>query len=125
MAHGDFKDLPKRTVSDKVTCDKEYNIAKSPKYDGYQRRVMQWFINVLIKKSSYGAVSRPNKSAFESEIIPNQLLENSKNEKIRIFKYNIWGADLADLQLISKCNYTFCFYYVLLIFIVNMHWLFV
>ena len=37
MTYGDFKDLVKRTVSDKVLCNKAFNIAKNPKYDGYQR----------------------------------------------------------------------------------------
>ena len=37
MAHGDFKDLARRTASDKVLRYKTFNIAKNPKYDGYQR----------------------------------------------------------------------------------------
>ena len=39
---------------------------------------------------------------------------------------NIWGADLADMQLITKFNKGICFffYYVLLIFSVNIHELF-
>ena len=37
MAYGDFKDLAKRTASDKVLRDKAFNIAKNLKYDGYQR----------------------------------------------------------------------------------------
>ena len=37
MAHGDFKDLKRRTYFDKVLRDKAFNIAKNPKYDGYQR----------------------------------------------------------------------------------------
>ena len=37
MAYGDFKDLPRRTAADKVLHDKVLNIAKYPKYDGYQR----------------------------------------------------------------------------------------
>ena len=37
MALGDFKDLAKRTAADKVLRDKAFNIAKDPKYDGYQR----------------------------------------------------------------------------------------
>ena len=36
MAYGDFKDLPKRTATDKVLRDKVFTIAKNPKYDGYQ-----------------------------------------------------------------------------------------
>ena len=37
MAYGDFKDLARRTGSDKVLRDKAFNIAKNPKHDGYQR----------------------------------------------------------------------------------------
>ena len=38
MAYGDFKDLKRRPASDKILKDKAFNIAKNPKYDGYQRR---------------------------------------------------------------------------------------
>ena len=37
MACGDFKDIARRMASDKVLRDKAFNIAKTPKYDGYQR----------------------------------------------------------------------------------------
>ena len=37
MAYRDFKDVAKRIASDKVLRDKAFNIAKNPKYDGYQR----------------------------------------------------------------------------------------
>ena len=37
MAYGDFKDLARKTASDKVLRDKTFNIAKNSKYDGYQR----------------------------------------------------------------------------------------
>ena len=37
MAYGDFKDLKRRTASDKVLRDKAFTIAKNSKYDGYQR----------------------------------------------------------------------------------------
>ena len=37
MAYGDFKALTRRTASDIILHDKSFNIAKSPKYDGYQR----------------------------------------------------------------------------------------
>ena len=36
MAYGHFKDLARITASDKVLSDKGFNIAKNPKYDGYQ-----------------------------------------------------------------------------------------
>ena len=37
MAYGDFKDLPRRTATDKVLRDKAFNFAKISKYDGYER----------------------------------------------------------------------------------------
>ena len=35
MAYGDFKDLPRRTASDKVLRDKVFNISKNLKYNEY------------------------------------------------------------------------------------------
>ena len=37
MAYGDFKNLTKRTIADKVLRDKAFKIASDHKYDGYQR----------------------------------------------------------------------------------------
>ena len=37
MAYGDFKDLKRITAANSVLRDKAFNIAKNPKYDGYQR----------------------------------------------------------------------------------------
>ena len=40
MAYGGFKGLPRRTASDKVLrYNKAFNIAKNPKYGGYQRGI--------------------------------------------------------------------------------------
>ena len=49
MAYGDFKDVARRTASDKVLRNTALNIAKSPKYDGYQRGLVLWFTHFLIK----------------------------------------------------------------------------
>ena len=38
-AYSDSKDLTKRTVADKTLKIKTFDIAKDPKYDGYQRRL--------------------------------------------------------------------------------------
>ena len=35
MTYGDFKDLPRKTASDKMLHNKAFNIAKNRKYDGY------------------------------------------------------------------------------------------
>ena len=50
IAYGDFKDLAKRTAADTFLRDKAFNIAKDPKYDGYQRGLASMvYINFLIK----------------------------------------------------------------------------
>ena len=49
MAYGDFKDLTRRTASDKILRDKAFNIAKNPKYDGYQRGFASIVYKFLIK----------------------------------------------------------------------------
>ena len=49
MDYRDFKGLARRTASDKVLRDKAFSIAKNPKYDGYQRGLLLWFTNFLIK----------------------------------------------------------------------------
>ena len=54
MAYGDFKDLARRTASDKVLRDKAFNIAKNPKYDGYQRGLASMVYKFLIKSAGSG-----------------------------------------------------------------------
>ena len=50
-AYGDFKDLVRRTASDKVLRDKAFNIAKNPKYDEYQRELASMVYKFFEKKS--------------------------------------------------------------------------
>ena len=50
MAYGDFKDLKRRMVSNKVLRVKAFNIAKNPKYDGYQRGVASMVYRFFDKK---------------------------------------------------------------------------
>ena len=59
MAYGDFKDLARRTASDKVLRDKGFNIAKNPKYDGYQRGFASMIYNFFDKKLKGGSVNIP------------------------------------------------------------------
>ena len=50
MAYRDFKDLNRRTAADKVLYDKALNIAKDPKYDGYERRLASVVYKFFDKK---------------------------------------------------------------------------
>ena len=58
MAYGDFKDLNRRTAADQVLHDKAFNIAKIPKYNGYQRRFASMVYNFFDKKLSGGAIKK-------------------------------------------------------------------
>ena len=57
MAYGDFKDLTRRTTSDKVFRDKAFNIGKNPKYDGYQRGLASMVYKFYDKKSEGSGVN--------------------------------------------------------------------
>ena len=50
MAYGGFKDLARRTASDKRLRDKAFIIAKIQKYDGYQRGLSSMVYKFFDKK---------------------------------------------------------------------------
>ena len=120
MAYGDFKDLKRRTASDKILRNKAINIAKNPMYDGYQRGLAPMVYKFFNKKSA----SLLDQSVLGSGVANNEIKQNlqkakeiqkpivRKFKKRKVysgFKYDIWGADLADMQLISKFNKRFSF----------------
>ena len=79
MAYEYFKDLARRTTSDKFLRDETFNIASNPNYDGYQR----------------GLASMVYKLAEE---LHKPIIKKFKKRKVySSFKDNIWGADLADM----------------------------
>ena len=49
MPNGKYKDLTKRTQSDKVLRDKAFKIASNPRYDGYQRELASMVLSFLVK----------------------------------------------------------------------------
>ena len=57
MAYGDFKDLVRRTASDKFLRDKTFNITKNAKYYGYQRRLNSMVYKCFDKKWRGGGVN--------------------------------------------------------------------
>ena len=74
MAYRKYKDFTKKREIEKVLKDKAFKITSNPKYDGCQ-----------INYSQMGFI--------------NQLLK-----KPPLFRDNIWGVNLADMQLLSKYN---------------------
>ena len=116
-AYSDSKDLTKRTVADKILKNKAFDIAKDPKYDGYQRGlvsvVYKFFDSkvALPDKKSEGSVAKHvnTKLISQNEQLADELhkpiIRKFKKRKVySTFKDNIWGADLADMQLLSKYN---------------------
>ena len=88
MAYGDFKDLTRRTASDKVLRDKAFNIAKNPKYDGYQRGLASMVYKFFDKKSKGGGVanSKVKQNRRPLELATLQLAEESHKPIIKNFK---------------------------------------
>ena len=60
LVYRDFKYLTKRTVPDKTLSDKGFNIAKNPKYDGYQCGLASMVYNFFDKKTSGITVKSEN-----------------------------------------------------------------
>ena len=62
-----FKDLTRRTASDKILRDKVFNIDINPKYDEYQRGLASMVYKFFDKKSASGG-------GIKNEIMSNQEL---------------------------------------------------
>ena len=103
-----------------------FNIANNPKYDGYQRGLASMVYKFFDKKSSGSGANNEIKQNMQlADELHEPIIRNFKKRTVYSrFSDNIWGADLADMQLLSKFNKGFRFYYVLLIFLVNMSGLF-
>ena len=96
--------MKKTTESDKALRDKAFKITSNRKYDGYERgldSVVYKFFNKNLKAVVLNLCQINN---LQMNFI-HQLLKKFRKRKVySSFKDNIWGADLADMQLISKYN---------------------
>ena len=84
--------------------DKAFNIAKNPKYDGYQCGFASMIYNFFDKNSSGRTAKNESISNKElAEELHKAIIKKFQKRKVHLsFIDNIWGADLADMQLISK-----------------------
>ena len=94
----------------------KFNIAKDPKYDGYQRGLASMVYTFFDKKSA----SLADKSTEVSGVVNTKIISQNqqlakelhkpiirkfkKRKVYAAFKDNIWGADLTDTQLLSRYN---------------------
>ena len=75
MAFRDFKGLPRRTASDKVLCDKAFNIASNPKYNECHCRLALTVYKFLHRKSTTHKIPEiVSDAASESQQLRNKLL---------------------------------------------------
>ena len=73
--------------------------------------LLQWFINFLVKKTSGSGIKNKNISNRElAEELHKPFIRKINKRKVHSpFLDNMWGADLADMQFISKFNKRFRF----------------
>ena len=104
-SYSDSKDLTRRTIADKNLKNRAFDIAKDPKYDGYQRGLASMVYKLFDSKvSGSGAKLIPENEQLANELHKPIIRKFEKRKVYSTFKDNIWGVDLADMQLLSKYN---------------------
>ena len=108
-AYADNKDSLNRTRADKILRYKAYGIANNPQYDGYQRGLASMVYKFFDTKASLPYRKTVGRGVNENIKLANELHKPIirkfiKRKVYSSFKDNIWGADLADMQLLRKFN---------------------
>ena len=85
MTYGGFKDIKRRTASDKILKDKAFNIAKNPNYDEYQRGLASIVYNFFDKNSS-----------------GRSIVDNNNNNNNNNNKQNLRSAEELHKPIIKK-----------------------
>ena len=81
MDYGDFKYLAKRTAADKVLRDKAFNIAKDPKYYGYQRRLTSMVYKIFGKKTAGSGIKSMQQNEKLAEELHKSIIRKFKKKK--------------------------------------------
>ena len=104
-AYAKYKDRANRRQSNIVLKIKALKIAADPRVNGYQRGLASKFFNKRTKGSGINLQANSLNNELLAEELHNPIIKNFKRRKVySSFKDNIWGVDLADMQLISKYN---------------------
>ena len=82
MAHEDFKELTRRTASNKVLRDKAFSIDKTPKYDAYQRGLSSMVYNLFGKMSALLTDKSVKRGGVNNEIKKNEELAEELHRTI-------------------------------------------
>ena len=110
MSCGDINDLAKRTAADKALRDKSFKIGSDRKYDEYHRGLGSMVYKFFDKKSSGSGLANNNENIQLANELHKPIIKTFNKRKVySSFKDNIWGADLADMQSLSRFNKGFRF----------------
>ena len=107
ISYRDFKDLLRKTASDKVLRDKAFNIAENPKYDEYQVGLASMVYKFFDKKSASPADKSASGGAIKNENMSNEeLAEELHKPIIRKFKKTSSVLIISKLCLwCASCRY--------------------
>ena len=84
--------------------DKAFKIASDPNYDGYQRGLASMVCKFFDKKSSGSGVANEPDYQLANELHKHIIRKFKRRKIYSSSRDNIWGADLADMQSLSKYN---------------------
>ena len=84
--------------------DKAFKIASNLKYNGYQRGLASMIYKFFDKKSSGGGIINKSNYQLANELHKRIIKKFKKRKLYSSFRDNIWGVDVADMQLLSKYN---------------------
>ena len=124
MAYGVHKHLPRRTTFDKRMRYREFAIDSNPQYYGYQSGITSVVYKCYDKKSRTNTAHTVTVNISENQYLANELHRIITRKFMTrgiylCFGDIVWGADVADMQLISRYNKGDS-YYVILIFTGNI-----
>ena len=92
-------------ASDKMR-DKAFNVIRSLKYDGCQRDLVSMFYKFFNIKTYGSSIKNAimSEQQLAKELHKSIITKFKERKEQSPFIENIWSADLADMQLISRLN---------------------
>ena len=102
-AYAKYKDRANRRQPDTALKNKALKIATDPRVNGYQRGLASMVYKFFNERTKGSGINNLLVNSQLAEELHKPIIKNFKRRKVHSsFKDNIWGVDLADMQLISK-----------------------
>ena len=107
-AYAKYKHKANRSQFDLVLKNKALKIATDPRVNGYQRGLASMVYKFFNERTKGCGINNKGNLLVNLELaeeLHKPIIKIFKRRKVYYsFKDNIWGVDLADMQLISKYN---------------------